>query len=106
MVSAKMRAERCRRKPRPAVCPLVKRTFGQGIMKWSEGGPSRNVEDRRGQGGMFGGGMAPMGIGGTILLLVLGLLFGKDFTGGSNGSPQSQVSGGDVGTVQETPQEA
>src|ERR1043165_5373894 len=74
-------------------------------MKWSDGGPSRNVEDRRGQGGMFGGGMAPMGIGGTIVLLVLGLLFGKDFTGGG-GTPQSQVSGGEVGTVQETPQEA
>jgi predicted metalloprotease len=46
-----------------------------------------------------------MGIGGTILLLVLGLLFGKDFTGGSNGS-QPQVSGGEVGTVEQTPQEA
>ena len=35
-----------------------------------------NVEDRRGAGGI---GMAPMGIGGTVILLVLSLIFGRDF---------------------------
>jgi predicted metalloprotease len=55
---------------------------------------------------MFGGGMAPMGIGGTIVLLVLGLLFGKDFTGGTNSGPQTQVSSGDVGPIQQSPEEA
>src|SRR5947208_12097442 len=74
-------------------------------MRWTAGGPSRNVDDRRGQGGMFGGGMAPMGIGGTIVLLVLGLIFGKDFTGGS-ATNYPQTSGGDVGQLQESPDEA
>jgi predicted metalloprotease len=66
-------------------------------MRWTPGGLSRNVEDRRGQGGGgFGGGMAPMGIGGTIILLVLGLIFGRDFTGG--GDPTAtQTQGGEVG---------
>ena len=50
-------------------------------MRWSPGGTSRNIEDRRGSSGGFGGGMAPMGIGGTIVLLVLGLIFGRDFVG-------------------------
>jgi predicted metalloprotease len=74
-------------------------------MKWSPGGLSKNIEDRRGQGGGFGGGMAPMGIGGTILLLVLGLIFGGDFIGtGDPSIPQS--SGGEVaGPVTETPEE-
>jgi uncharacterized protein len=65
-------------------------------MRWTPGGPSKNVEDRRGSGGM---GMAPMGIGGTIILLVLGLLFGKDFTGRGDvnvGVPPSQTAGGEV----------
>ena len=76
-------------------------------MRWTPGGPSNNVDDRRGQsGGMFGGGMAPMGIGGTIVLLVLGLIFGRDFVGGSNQSgPPAQTAGGEVGAVQQSPGE-
>jgi uncharacterized protein len=55
---------------------------------------------------MFGGGMAPMGIGGTIILLVLGLIFGKDFTGGgSTQGPPSQTASGDVGPIQQSPAE-
>jgi predicted metalloprotease len=69
-----------------------------GRMRWNQGGLSKNIEDRRGQGGGGGFGMAPMGIGGTILLLVLGLIFGRDFTGGGgDGYPQTQTSGGEVG---------
>ena len=49
-------------------------------MRWTPGGVSKNIEDRRGQSG-GGFGMAPMGIGGTIILLVLGLIFGVDFNG-------------------------
>lgn len=74
-------------------------------MRWNPGGLSKNVEDRRGQGGGFGGGRAPMGIGGIIILLVLGLIFGRDFVGGSDPSlPQSQA--GEIGApVAETPEE-
>jgi uncharacterized protein len=42
-------------------------------MKWSDQGRSSNVEDRRGMGGRMG-----MGIGGTAVLLVLSLLFGRN----------------------------
>src|SRR6478609_513441 len=65
-------------------------------MRWSPGGTSKNIEDRRGSSGGFGG-MAPMGIGGTIVLLVLSLIFGRDFVGGSSGDTQSpQSSAGEV----------
>ena len=75
-------------------------------MRWSPGAGSGNVEDRRGGGGGFG--MAPMGIGGTIVVLVLSLIFGRDFTGGSNAGNQPPTSsGGEVGTpVQQSPAEA
>jgi len=65
-------------------------------MRWSPGGTSKNIEDRRGSGG-FGGGMAPMGIGGTIVLLVLSLIFGRDFVGGgSSDQTNPQSSAGEV----------
>lgn len=73
-------------------------------MRWTPGGTSNNIEDRRGQGG-FGGGMAPMGIGGGIILLVLSLIFGRDFIGGNDqGAPQS--AGGDVTAADQSPAEA
>jgi len=43
-------------------------------MKWSDMGRSSNIEDRRG----MGGGRMGMGIGGTAVLLVLSLLFGRN----------------------------
>jgi predicted metalloprotease len=74
-------------------------------MRWTPGGRSSNIEDRRGRG--FGGGMMPMGIGGTVILLVLSLIFGRDFVGGSGGSPAVQQSEpGDVAPVNESPEEA
>ena len=76
-------------------------------MRWSPGADSSNIEDRRGSRGFGGMGMAPMGIGGTVVLLVLSLIFGRDFVGGSGGSDvaPSQASG-EVGPVQQTPAEA
>ena len=72
-------------------------------MRWSPGGMSRNVEDRRGRGG-FGGGMAPMGLGGLAVALILSLIFGRDFISG--GDESTGASGGDVnGPVQESPAE-
>lgn len=74
-------------------------------MRWTPGGESRNVEDRRGSSGF---GMAPMGIGGTVILLVLSLIFGRDFVSGSsdNGSAPPQTSSGEVAPVNQSPEEA
>lgn len=71
-------------------------------MRWTPGGRSRNIEDRRGSGIGMGAGA---GIGGVVLL-VLSLVFGVDLTslgGGGGGALPPQVAGGDV--VQETPEE-
>jgi uncharacterized protein len=46
----------------------------EAVMKWSDQGRSSNIEDRRG----MGGGRMGMGIGGTAILLVLSLLFGRN----------------------------
>jgi uncharacterized protein len=51
-------------------------------MRFGTGGRSSNVEDRRGMGGRAG-----MGIGGTVVLLVLSLIFGRDFIGESGVQP-------------------
>ena len=62
-------------------------------MRWSPGRDSGNVEDRRGAGGF---GMAPMGIGGSVILLVLSLIFGRDFIGSSDEPAPSGSAGGEV----------
>lgn len=71
-------------------------------MRWSPGGRSDNLEDRRGAsgGGGFrggGGGGMKLGLGGTVVLLVLSLIFKRDllteFSGGAPGvqtAPTSQ----------------
>src|ERR1043165_382377 len=76
-------------------------------MKWNPGGLSKNIEDRVGSSGGGGFGMAPMGIGGAVILLILSLVFGVDLTGGGGGgSPIPPSSGGEVaGPVTETPEE-
>ena len=59
-------------------------------MRFGTGGRSSNVEDKRGMGGRAG-----MGIGGTVVLLVLGLIFGRDFIGESGVQPGvTSTSGG------------
>lgn len=74
-------------------------------MRWSPGGTSSNVEDRRGGGGM---GMAPMGIGGTVILVVLSLIFGRDFVSGSGADPAraSSASGEVAPPTSQSPAEA
>ncbi len=74
-------------------------------MRWTPGGESRNIEDRRGGGGM---GMAPMGIGGGILVLVVSLLFGRNFvsTAGPGQASSPQSAPGDVGgPIEQSPEE-
>lgn len=51
-------------------------------MRFGMGGRSSNLEDRRGLSGRAG-----MGIGGTVVLLVLSLIFGRDFIGESGIQP-------------------
>ena len=72
-------------------------------MRWSPGRDSGNVEDRRGAGGV---GMGPVGIGGSIVLLVLSLIFGRDFISGSGEDTAPPSAGGDVAPVNESPTEA
>src|SRR5678816_2103178 len=56
-------------------------------MRWTPGGTSGDIEDRRAEGGIrFGGfGGRGLGIGGTLLVLALSVLFRQNlFTGLSN----------------------
>src|ERR1041385_4524646 len=66
-------------------------------MRWTPGGTSGDIEDRRdegGGGGGFGFGGMHIGIGGILILLVLSLVFRRNFftllSGG--GSPGSSIS--------------
>ena len=59
-------------------------------MRWTPGGRSRNLEDRR---GVRGAGV-PLGIGGTIIVLVLGLIFGPDVVSNSGLDPGMQTTSG------------
>jgi hypothetical protein len=69
-------------------------------MRWEDRGPSNDVEDRRGNsgGGSSGGGlpMGRLGIGGTVVLLVLSLVFKRNFFAGrgdvSGPAPTTQAA--------------
>ncbi len=67
-------------------------------MKWQRGYESSNVEDRRGQGGgrMPGG---RLGLGGIVILLILSIVFKRDFlslAGGLGGDAPATDAGGAV----------
>src|SRR5881392_4116511 len=59
-------------------------------MRWTPGGVSSDIEDRRGSSG-FGIGGAPMGIGGAVVVLILSLIFGRNLFTGSGGSGPTVV---------------
>jgi predicted metalloprotease len=74
-------------------------------MRWIPGRRSQNLEDRRGQ--RFGG-FGRLGLGGAVIVLILSLVFGRDFTGllGGGGEGGSQSAPDGSGTpVQSTPAE-
>jgi uncharacterized protein len=66
-------------------------------MDWTPGGVSDDIEDRRGEsgggGGNFGGYGPHLGIGGTVVLLILSALFHRNlftmFSGGGDGESAS-----------------
>src|SRR5271155_3433957 len=81
-------------------------------MRWTPGGLSSDVEDRRGQsGGGFGGG--GIGIVGFLILLVVSLVTGRNYIGsylsGHSASPsytqQAPPSAGNRPVTAESPQE-
>src|SRR5690348_9012087 len=79
-------------------------------MRWTPGGESRDIEDRRGASrGAFGGRGIHVGIGGAILLLVLSLVFHRDFfslvEGGAGTGTVATADSGAVAPVTSTPGE-
>jgi predicted metalloprotease len=69
-------------------------------MRWTPGGTSGDIEDRRdesgGGGGAFGFGGMKLGIGGIVILFILSVVFKTNFfallSGGGSVSPGSAVS--------------
>jgi predicted metalloprotease len=69
-------------------------------MRWTPGGRSPNLEDRRGRG--FGG---PVGIGGGILTLILALIFGPEVlrNDGATGESYGEVGLSAADSAREEP---
>ncbi len=75
-------------------------------MRWTPGGVSGDVEDRRGQGGFRMGG-PQLGLGGTLLLLLLSIIFGRNFLSFFSGSPGAAPAVGSASrSAVESPDEA
>ena len=66
-------------------------------MRWSPGHRSDNVEDRRGGGGRMMRGAGGMGLGTLVILLILSLVFKKDFfslVGAGGLTPAAETAAG------------
>ena len=73
-------------------------------MRWTPGGPSSDLEDRRGSSGGFGGGGMRIGLGGAAVLLVLSLVFKQNFfalLGGGGGGGRGADGAGPVASTPE-----
>jgi len=76
-------------------------------MRWTPGGPSADLEDERGSSGGRGGiGGVHIGIGGFIVLLLLSLVFHRNFFAllGGGGAPAG-VPAGQTAPVNSSPEE-
>ncbi len=78
-------------------------------MRWTPGGPSSDLEDERGSsggGGGFGIGGVHIGIGGFIVLLLLSLVFHRNFFAllGGGGAPAGAPAG-QAAPVNSSPEE-
>jgi predicted metalloprotease len=74
-------------------------------MRWTPRGKSADLEDRRGQRGGFGRRVAPIGLGGLAILVVLSLITGQDFLSVVS-QPGGEVGGGpSTAPVETTPEE-
>ncbi len=78
-------------------------------MRWTPGGPSSDLEDERGSSGGGGGGIGGVhiGIGGFIVLLLLSLVFHRNFfalLGGGGGAPAGAPAG-QAAPVNSSPEE-
>lgn len=79
-------------------------------MRWTPGGRSKNLEDDRGAspGGFRGGGGGRIGLGGLVVLLVLSVVFKRDFISGAidgGGGVPSGAVGGPPSAVQDASEE-
>lgn len=82
-------------------------------MRWTPGGPSGDVVDRRGAGGGrfgggFGGPMPKLGCGGFVVLLLLSFIFGQDFfslLGGGSGGQATIPPGQQAPPASTSPEE-
>jgi len=72
-------------------------------MRWTPGGRSGDLEDRRGSGGGFGGGGMRIGLGGAAVLLVLSLIFKQNFFAlvGADGQGGEPTASGPMATTPE-----
>ena len=72
-------------------------------MRWTPGGRSDNLEDRRSSGGGMG---LPLGIGGTVVVLVLSLLTGHNFFNnvGTGGTVAEQAPLSPADSAREEPE--
>jgi predicted metalloprotease len=78
-------------------------------MRWTPGHRSRNVEDRRGARGTGGGGGMRVGLGGMLVLLILSVVFKRDFlslagdgAGLTGGAPGMEAPPADISPAEDS----